>query len=178
MKPYSMMLAICMIVAAVFFRLIPHPANFTPLISVALFSGALFKDKKLFMLIPALALFASDMVLGMHSLSLLIYFCFTLFFFFGGALKESLNKFSTKGLGKWVGSSIVAAALFFVISNLAVFLFSGMYPLTATGFTSCFTLAIPFFSNTLYSTVLFSSVFYSSYSYAANFEQSRKASTI
>mgnify|MGYP007034037750 CR=1 FL=1 len=43
----KLLLAIGLIVAAVIFRIIPHPFNMTPLIAIVLFAGAKFENKKL-----------------------------------------------------------------------------------------------------------------------------------
>src|SRR5665647_2962551 len=58
-------LLICgLILAAVIFRIIPHPFNFTPVMAISLFAGAKFRDKKWSVIIPVTAMFISDILLS------------------------------------------------------------------------------------------------------------------
>ena len=164
MKSNNVYVAIVLILMTIFFRLVPHPANFTPILALALFSGASLRGQKGLYLIPVLGLFLSDMILGFHSLSGVIYICFAMLFMFGAGLSKTLKKFSSSGLLKWSASSLFAAIFFFIVTNLAVFWTSGMYPLTSEGLVLCFTKAVPFFRNTFTSTLMFSLGMYSVYS--------------
>ena len=47
-----------------FSRLIPHPPNFTPLLGMAVFSGAMLDKKLLAFMVPLGAMFLSDLFLG------------------------------------------------------------------------------------------------------------------
>ena len=69
-------LLIIFILIAVWFRLIPHPPNFTPVTSLALFSGLMFQKRWLSILTPFVAMFLSDMVLGFGTISLWVYSAF------------------------------------------------------------------------------------------------------
>ena len=53
-----------------------------------------------------------------------------------------------------VGSSV----WFFLTTNFAVWLAWDFYPKTLEGLITCFTLALPFFTNTLLSTVIFTGI--------------------
>ena len=57
---------VAMIVAAAAMRLLPHPANFTPIGALALFAGAHFDDKRWAFIVPLAAMFLSDILLGFH----------------------------------------------------------------------------------------------------------------
>jgi hypothetical protein len=49
-----------------------------------------------------------------------------------------------------VGAATVASSvLFFVLTNLGMWMWSGIYPRTAAGLEACFVAAIPFFQNTI-----------------------------
>jgi hypothetical protein len=62
-------------------------------------------------------------------------------------------------IGWWVSSqrrplrigaaAIASSAVFFVITNFGMWLFSGFYPVTYGGLVACYTAAIPFFQNTV-----------------------------
>ncbi|HEV3419353.1 MAG TPA: DUF6580 family putative transport protein, partial [Candidatus Acidoferrum sp.] len=53
-------LAAVMIVLAAVVRIMPHPWNFTPIGAMAIFSGSMFRDRRLAFLFPLAALFAGD----------------------------------------------------------------------------------------------------------------------
>lgn len=60
-----------------------------------------------------------------------------------------------------VGAAVLcSAASFFVLSNLVVWLSSGMYPQTGAGLISCYVAALPFFGNDLASTTLTATVLF------------------
>lgn len=57
-------------------------------------------------------------------------------------------------------AALASSTSFFVLSNLAVFLRSGMYPHTVDGLVACYTAAVPFYQNDLLSTLVFSGLFF------------------
>lgn len=61
-------------------RVAPHPWNFTPIGAMALFSGAVLKDRRLAFGFPLLALFAGDLFTGLYNyrLMLIVYASFAL----------------------------------------------------------------------------------------------------
>src|SRR6266446_6920746 len=65
-----------MILMAAVLRIAPHPWNFTPVGAMALFSGALVRDRRLAFLFPLLALFAGDLFVGFHKLMFVVYASF------------------------------------------------------------------------------------------------------
>ena len=54
------------IFALALFRLLPHWPNVSPVAAMALFGGAYYIDKRLAFIVPFLALFLSDLFLGLH----------------------------------------------------------------------------------------------------------------
>ena len=125
-------LLITFILIAVFFRLIPHPPNFTPVTSLALFSGIMFQRKWLSILVPIVAMLLSDLVLGFGMISMWVYAAFMSVTISGWVLKQ-MN----------VKSILVSSMIFFIVSNLGVWVLG--YPHTIEGLLMCYTLAIPFF---------------------------------
>lgn len=141
------MLVISLIGLAVASRLLPHPPNFAPITGIALFAAARFQQKWLAFLLPLFCLFITDLVLGLSWINLFVYGAFALISLMGMRRKKL-----------HFPSILAGSTLFFVVSNLGVWLLH--YPLTLEGLMSCFTLAIPFFGNTLagdlfYTLVLF-----------------------
>ncbi len=126
-------LLILFILIAIWFRLIPHLPNFTPITSLALFSGLMFKRKWLSIVIPIVAMILSDIVLGFSEITIWVYLAI-----------------STISITNWFQSKInmksilLSSLIFFIISNFGVWLIGG-YPHTINGLFMCFTLAIPFF---------------------------------
>ena len=153
-------LLIGMILVATAMRLIPHPPNFTPLTSMALFGSACFTDKRLAFLVPLMGLFLSDLVIGFYALMPVVYGCFALTVCLGFWLRNQRNT------SRIIGASIVGAVLFFILTNLGVWAFDTLYPKTIDGLVDCYVLAIPFFGNTLLSSLLYSAVLFGGLAFA------------
>jgi hypothetical protein len=135
-----MIVLVMMVLGAAFSRIIPHPWNFTAIGAMALFGGAYFNDKKLSMLVPMVALALSDLVLGgFHSTTLFVYGGFALIVMMGWFLTEK------KSVARIGGLSLAASSVFFLISNLGVWIMDGMYARTFQGLLECYVAAIPFF---------------------------------
>src|SRR5256886_17656815 len=73
---YRTLLALALIMLAAALRVAPHPWNFTPVGAMALFSGAVLKDRRLAFLVPLVALFAGDVFIGFHKLLPIVYASF------------------------------------------------------------------------------------------------------
>lgn len=125
-------LIILFILVAVWFRLIPHLPNFTPVTSLALFSGLMLKRKWLSISIPLVAMILSDLVLGFSSISMWVYLGFASITMIGWFL----DKMNAKSI-------LLSSLIFFTISNFGVWMLD--YPHTIEGLLMCYTLAIPFF---------------------------------
>lgn len=143
------------ILFSIIFRLNNNSPNFTPLISVALFSGIFFKNKYSF-LIPISIMLISDFFIGFYQLPIMIavYSSLILINLLGYKIKNRNSYF------KIILNTVFGAILFFLITNFAVWVFGAWYPKTVSGLFTCFINAIPFFRNTLSSGLFFSSVFF------------------
>ena len=151
---------VAMIVAAAAMRLLPHPANFTPIGALALFAGAHFDDKRWAFIVPLAAMFLSDILLGFHGQVPVTYGAFAVIVAMGFALKE---RRTTLRVG---GFSVGAATFFFVVSNLGVWATDGLYPLTFPGLVACYVAAIPFFQNWLVGTLFYSALLFGGFALA------------
>lgn len=161
-KILKLAIALCLVAAGIAYRLLPHPANFSPVAAIALFSGAYFSKKYAF-IIPLAAMLVSDFFIGFYDLKLMgaVYASFAMCILLGMILK---NKNS------WVktGSCAVAGSLaFFVITNFAVFAFYNWYPKTLQGLWSCYFMALPFLRNSVVSDLLFAGIFFGAYGLAS-----------
>ena len=63
----SFILPVVFMAIGLLFRLIPHPANFSPIFAIALFGGTYLADRRLALIIPLAALFISDLFIGFYS---------------------------------------------------------------------------------------------------------------
>ena len=132
-----------------FSRLMPHPPNFTPLLGMAVFSGVIFDRKVFAFVIPLVAMLISDLIIGFHSSMPIIYFAIMLNVGVGYLL---VSKFSYL---KSILALISGAFIFFIVTNFAVWLGSGMYSQDINGLISCYLMALPFFQNTLISSLIY-----------------------
>lgn len=155
MKNIALILSICIIGA--FSRLIPHPWNFTAIGAMALFGGAYLANKKLSIILPLVALFLSDLVIGFHSTMFFVYGAFALAGVLGWFLREE------RSMGRLVGCALATSLLFFVISNFGVWFMGGMYAKNMAGLIECYVAAIPFLDNQIYGDLFFSTVMFGGY---------------
>ena len=147
-------LIFAMIVFAAGLRLAPHPWNFTPVGAIALFSGAMVRDRRLGFLFPLLVMFATDAIIGFNKLSPLVYGSFLISVGIGRFLSHKRNIFSIGG------ATFLGALQFFLITNFGVWAFLNSYPRSGAGLAMCYLAGVPFFWNTLagdavYATLLF-----------------------
>ncbi len=167
--------AIIMIILLAFSRLISLPPNFTPILAMALFGGAVFSDKRLAIIIPLLAMLLSDLFLNYHDTIYVVYFCIALIAVMGILIRENRNVWTI------AGASVGASVFFFIVSNFGVWLFTGWYPGNFTGLLACYAAAIPFYHNTMISTLLFSGVLFGlnnfAEKYSEKFEPAKAKST-
>ena len=126
-------------------RFIPHPPNFTSLLALSFYIPAIFGIR----FIPALILsfIITDMFIGFHSV--------TLFTWGSVVLIGLLSNFFYSNTKSRIFGSLFGALIFFVITNFGVWSL-GSYGYTIHGLIACYTLALPFFGNTLISTLIFS----------------------
>ena len=146
--------------------------NFSPLAAVALFGGAYFIKKSNALLFPLIALWASNLLLDNIFLSQ-YYDGFTLFANWEvyvailGVVGLAFFILKKVTLPRVIGASLLASVLFFLITNFVVWLQGSLYPLTGAGLVECFTMALPFFRNTLMGDLIFSLLLFGAYELAA-----------
>ena len=161
-----------------FSRLLPYlfgieeTFNFSPLAAIALFGGAYFIKKKNALIFPLIALWASNLILDNLFLSqyydgFVLFANWEVYIAIFGIVGLAFFLLKKVTLPRVIGTSILASLTFFIVTNFIVWLNSGMYPLTVAGLGECFTLAIPFFRNTLIGDLVFSVLLFGAYEYAA-----------
>ena len=152
------MLAIILLFVGIASRLIDHSPNFTPIISLALFSG-IYLPRKHALWLPLALMILSDLVIGFHDTIIYTWGSVVLITWIGMKVRDN------KSLASILTSNLAGAVLFFIITNLGAW--PTLYPMTWQGLTDCFVMAIPFFRNTFYSTILYSVIFFGAYEFIA-----------
>src|SRR6266481_625745 len=124
---YRTLLALALIVLAAALRIAPHPWNFTPVGAMALFSGAVLKDRRLAFLFPLLGLFAGDIFVGFHKLMFLVYASFLVNVVIGLWLHDRCT------VGRVSLGTLAGSIQFFFVTNFGVWLLLDTYGKTYTG---------------------------------------------
>ena len=153
-------IALTLIFIGVSLRVLPHPANFAPVAAIAIFGCAIL-PRRTAVWVPLTAMVLSDAIIGFHSLIAVTWGCYALF-----ALASSQwlrNRSFARGAFLTLSSSV----FFFAVTNFAVWIWSGMYAHTWAGLTSCYTLALPFFRNTLLSDVIYTAALFGVFTLAS-----------
>ena len=127
---------VSLIFFAILSRFLPHPPNFTPIAAIALLSSKGFTNRWVVFLIPIVSLFISDLFIGLHATIPFVYISFILIALLGMYVKK-IN----------IISVLLSSTIFFLVSNFGVWLL--YYPISTEGLVQCYTLALPFFLNTV-----------------------------
>ena len=130
-------------------RLIPHPPNFTPILGMAVFSGAIINRRLIAYLISLVAMLISDLYLGFHSGMPIIYFSLALCVLIGTFIEARVTILNF-ALG--ISAGVI---VFYLITNFAVWYGSGMYDYSFSGLITCYVMALPFLQNTIISSMIY-----------------------
>ena len=165
---------ILLIIIASLYRIMPgRPYGFAPMIAMAIFGGAIIKDKKIAFLLPLLAMFISDVfyqllfINGVGSIPGFYEGQFVNYLLFGGLTVFGffIKHFNVKRIAL---ASISAPTVYFLISNFLVWLsaspLSGLQrPKTFDGLLMCYADGLPFYPWSVASTFIFSAILFGSY---------------
>jgi len=162
--PISVGLFVLLVIMAVAGRLFEPAWCCTPLAAVALFAGYFFANRWAALLVPLSALAISNLWLpayGHSEVMVVVYAALLLPVALGWALRR---KMSIVRLGTF---ALLPAVAFYLTTNFAVWLVSGIYPPTAAGLLACYIAALPFFRSMLCGDVLYVGVVFGCYALAA-----------
>jgi hypothetical protein len=172
---------ILLVIIAALYRIMPgRPYGFAPQWAMAVFAGAVIKDKKWAFALPVLSMFISDLLYqGLYMAGLTAmqgfyegqwqnYLLFTLLVFVGLAIKK-LNIFQI------ALASIAAPSFYFIVSNFLVWASNGATrgldrPKTFNGLMLCYADGIPFYRMSIFATLIFSAVLFGGYFIIRNFQ--------
>ena len=157
---------------AVVARLVPHVPNFTPIAAMALFGGA-YLNRRYAILVPLLALFASDLFIGLYSpvIMVSVYGSFVLTGLIGIWLKKRRNPRNI--ILAAVGSSI----LFFLITNFSVWA-AGSYARDLSGLVQSYIMGLPFLRGTLAGDLFYTAAFFGGYELVLRFVKKPVLATV
>ena len=139
------------------FRLLPHWPNVSPVAAMALFGGAYFVDKRVAFIVPFLALFLSDLFLGLHNSMVFVYTGFALTVAIGFALKNRVTVTNT------LFAAVAASVVFFLLTNFGSWLMSGLYVKSSAGLMQAYVAGIPFFQNSLLGNLAYTGIIFGGY---------------
>jgi hypothetical protein len=143
--------ALSLVLLGVLSRWLPHYPNAVALGAVALYAGARL-PRRWAVAVPLLALLLSDVVLDWKSgyrfdyaSRLTTYATFAAIALAGGFVPRSAGPLTRAGM------SVGASTFFFLVSNFAVWAEGSGWAMPASfdGLVACYTVALPFFVNTL-----------------------------
>lgn len=161
-----------LILASSLYRVWPdRPFGFAPQWAMAVFAGAVIKDKKWAILLPLLSMLLSDTVYqilyyngvsqiwgfyGGQWLNYLLFASLTVFGFMIARRKTPVNI---------LAASLAAPSVFFLLSNFTVWASGGGYhrPMTGAGLLQCYADGVPFYQMSLLATPVFSAVLFGIY---------------
>ncbi len=144
---------VLLLLAAALYRLIPfRPAGFAPQMAMAIFGGAMIRDKKWAIILPVLSLFISDLIfyvlnlagltemLGFYGGQWAIYLVFVLLTLFGSLMKK-------KNVLNIAAFSITGSIIFFTLSNFITWAtgYGFARPLTVEGLMLCYGDALAYY---------------------------------
>ena len=145
------------IFALAMFRLLPHLPNVSPVAAMALFGGAYFADKRMAFIIPFVALFLSDLFLGLHNSMIFVYTGFALTVAIGFLLQNRVTITNT------AFAMVASSVLFFLLTNFGAWMTSGLYVTSAEGLMQAYVAGIPFFQNSLLGNLVYTAVIFGGY---------------
>jgi hypothetical protein len=171
----NLVILVFLVVAAALYRAWDgRPFGFAPQIAMALFAGAVCRDKRFAFLFPVLSMLVSDLLyqfLYLQGLS-------NIKGFYGGLWQNYLLIASVTIIGFYIthnkplqiiAGSLIGAVYYFILSNFLVWIGGGLninnqpYEKSFAGLMECFTAALPFFRWSVISTLFFNGVFFGGY---------------
>ena len=161
-------LVVGLILLGVISRLVPHPPNATPLMAIALFGGT-YLSKRWAILLPLVIVGLSDAIIGWHNTLLYTWAAFVL----TGMLAWWIRVHPSPW--RIVGGALSGSVVFFLISNLGVWVAGGLCPRTTAGLWECYVAAIPFLRNTLAGDVVYTMALFGGYALALRAPSLQKA---
>ncbi|MDX2046823.1 MAG: DUF6580 family putative transport protein [Chitinophagaceae bacterium] len=174
---------VLLVVIAAIYRAMPdRPFGFAPQIAMAVFGGAVIRNRMLAFALPLLSMLVSDLLYhllylngmsripGFYSGQLTNYILFALLTVIGFFIKRLT-------VVRIFAASLIAPTVYFLLSNFLVWINGGGFirPKTFQGLMQCYQDALPFYRNSLAASVFFCAVLFGGYYLVKNFIWKEKA---
>lgn len=171
MDKQTLVSLILLIVVAALYRAMPGRIwGFAPHLAMAIFGGAVIKNRALAFLFPVLSMLLSDLVYHI----LYLYQVTPIEGFYDGQLTNYLLIASLTLIGfgmrnitlpKIAAGAVAGPVVYFLSSNFLVWIGGGglQRPKTFAGLMQCYQDALPFFQTSLYGTIFFSALLFGGY---------------
>ena len=140
-------------------RVLPHAWGFLPVAASGLFAARVLRIPALAIVVPVLAMILSDALLPGADWRIQAVG-------FAAIAIPAVAGIATRrwgGVLPTVATMIASSILFFLLSNGAVWVFSGMYPLNLQGLTQCYVAALPFLEKTVMGDLFWTGVLFGGY---------------
>lgn len=152
-------------------RLLQH-INIAPITAIAVFAGIRFSNRHTAAIVPLAALLCTDLLKEvLHYYGLAVHPGI-----YGGmwsvyattALVALMSRVAYDSRSPAVigATTLAGSVVFFLVTNFAEWTRGVLYPLTAEGLATCYTMAIPFFRNSLLGDMVFSGVLFGAWAFA------------
>ena len=167
-KYSSIFIASILVLLAAISRVAMYPDNFSPMIGMAIFGGAVIKDKRMAFALPLFSMLLSDVMFEVFDIAqgfwgwgqLIGYGIFGLI----TVIAFSLKKFTVLNIA---GYSLMSSVIFFILSNLSFFIIDNpvyhTYTQDANGFFQCYWNALPFFRISVVADLVYSGLLFGIY---------------
>lgn len=157
-KKIKIIISLILIFTGFSCRLLPHSWNFAPIAAITLFS-AVYLGRRYALIVPIVAMILGDIFLGFYETPVMfaVYISYILIALIGATIKKY------KSFEVVFAGSIFSSLIFFIVTNFAVWQFSPWYAKTMHGLLECYTLAMPFFRNTLMGDLFYVGIFFGAY---------------
>jgi len=153
------MIAYIFVIFAVAFRFIPHPWGFTPIPASLLFFGA--KGPRRMLWLPLALMMVCDIVLTKFVYALpMSWDQWVTWAWYAGILWLGTNLAKNQKPARVIVASLTTSVSFFVISNLAVWAATRLYPHTAAGLMMSYTIGLAHFQRSIAGDLLFTSAMF------------------
>jgi len=159
-------------VVAVVIRLLPHAPNLAPMGALAIMAG-LHLPRKWALVVPLIISLAADLFLGLVPILSWVYLSYVMMIW---SSLFSQRLFSRHHYTTLVSLSLAGSFCFYLVTNFGVWIAGSMYDKSLAGLMQSYTMAIPFFRNTVIGDLLFVLVLSSLYSLVVNPHKNNKIS--
>ena len=161
------------VVARLYFQYLP---NFAPVAALALFAGYYFRSRIAAIAVPLLVMVVSDRFIGGYQFYLMVtvYTTLSLPVIARSAARKWFRPAAASWhQNAWGGTRVLCTTfafsmLFFLVTNLAVWIWSGIYDHSFSGLAYCYVQAIPFLRYTLMGDLAFAFALFGGYAVIAN----------